>query len=143
MLKEFSLEGKTAIVTGAGKGIGQGIALCLAEAGADVVAAARTPSEIEETADLLDETSDAPIIKLVNLLVAGAIRDRASDIHVEPDRRSPRSAVRDLQPAPEGGAEQPVGQARSVHGGLEGCDRTMRAGHEITASGLGGPRPSR
>ena len=41
-------------------------------------------SEIDETADLLDETSDAPIIKLVNLLVAGAIKDRASDIHIEP-----------------------------------------------------------
>lgn len=41
-------------------------------------------SEISETADLLDETNDAPIIKLVNLLVAGAIKDRASDIHVEP-----------------------------------------------------------
>jgi general secretion pathway protein E len=41
-------------------------------------------SEINETADLLDETSNAPIIKLVNLLVAGAIKDRASDIHVEP-----------------------------------------------------------
>ena len=41
-------------------------------------------SEINETADLLDETSDAPIIKLVNLLVSGAIKDRASDIHVEP-----------------------------------------------------------
>jgi general secretion pathway protein E len=41
-------------------------------------------SKIDETADLLDETSDAPIIKLVNLLVAGAIKDRASDIHVEP-----------------------------------------------------------
>ncbi|HDQ03964.1 MAG TPA: type II secretion system protein GspE [Deltaproteobacteria bacterium] len=41
-------------------------------------------SEIDETADLLDEVSDAPIIKLVNLLVSGAIKDRASDIHVEP-----------------------------------------------------------
>ena len=41
-------------------------------------------SEIDETADLLDETSDAPIIKLVNLIVSGAIRDRASDIHIEP-----------------------------------------------------------
>ncbi|HOX15526.1 MAG TPA: type II secretion system ATPase GspE [Smithellaceae bacterium] len=41
-------------------------------------------SEISETADLLDETSDAPIIKLVNLLVSEAIKDRASDIHVEP-----------------------------------------------------------
>jgi len=41
-------------------------------------------SEIEETGDLLDETSDAPIIKLVNLLLSGAVRDRASDIHIEP-----------------------------------------------------------
>jgi general secretion pathway protein E len=41
-------------------------------------------SEIEETADLLDETSDAPIIKLVNLVLAQAIKDRSSDIHIEP-----------------------------------------------------------
>jgi general secretion pathway protein E len=41
-------------------------------------------SKIDETTDLLDENSDAPIIKLVNLLVSGAIKDRASDIHVEP-----------------------------------------------------------
>ncbi len=41
-------------------------------------------SEIEEKGDLLDETSDAPIIKLLNLLLSGAIKDRASDIHIEP-----------------------------------------------------------
>jgi general secretion pathway protein E len=41
-------------------------------------------SEIDATADLLDEVNDAPIIKLVNLMVSGAIKDRASDIHVEP-----------------------------------------------------------
>jgi general secretion pathway protein E len=41
-------------------------------------------SEIEDTGDLLDETSEAPIIKLVNLLLSGAIKDRASDIHIEP-----------------------------------------------------------
>jgi general secretion pathway protein E len=41
-------------------------------------------SEIEDTGDLLDESSNAPIIKLVNLLVSGAIKDRASDIHIEP-----------------------------------------------------------
>jgi len=41
-------------------------------------------SEIEDSGDLLDETSDAPIIKLVNLLLSGAIKDRASDIHIEP-----------------------------------------------------------
>jgi len=41
-------------------------------------------SKIDETTDLLDETSDAPIIKLVNLLLSGALKDRASDIHIEP-----------------------------------------------------------
>jgi general secretion pathway protein E len=41
-------------------------------------------SEIEQTGDLLDDTSDAPIIKLVNLMLSQAVKDRASDIHVEP-----------------------------------------------------------
>ena len=44
----------------------------------------RILSEIEETADLLDDTSDAPIIKLMNVTRARAVRDRASDIHIEP-----------------------------------------------------------
>ncbi len=41
-------------------------------------------SEIQETADLLDDTSDAPIIKLVNHIIAQSIKARASDIHIEP-----------------------------------------------------------
>lgn len=41
-------------------------------------------SEIEETADLLDETSDTPIIRLVNLMLTQAVKARASDIHIEP-----------------------------------------------------------
>jgi NAD(P)-dependent dehydrogenase (short-subunit alcohol dehydrogenase family) len=56
MLPEFSLEGRTAIVTGAGRGIGRAIALVFAEAGADVVCAARTVSEIENTADEIRRT---------------------------------------------------------------------------------------
>jgi len=45
-------------------------------------------SEIEETADLLDDTSDAPVIKLVNLILSRAVKDRTSDIHIEPYQRS-------------------------------------------------------
>lgn len=49
-MKLFSLEGKTAIVTGAGRGIGRSIALGLAEAGSNVVVCSRTTSELEELA---------------------------------------------------------------------------------------------
>jgi 3-hydroxybutyrate dehydrogenase len=45
-----TLNGKRALVTGAGRGIGRCIALALATAGADVAITARTPSEIEQVA---------------------------------------------------------------------------------------------
>lgn len=45
-------------------------------------------SEIEETGDLLDDTSDAPVIRLVNLMFSQAVRDNASDIHIEPYQNS-------------------------------------------------------
>jgi NAD(P)-dependent dehydrogenase (short-subunit alcohol dehydrogenase family) len=51
MIPFFSLEGKVAIVTGSGRGIGKAVALGLAEAGADVVVLARTVADIEKTAD--------------------------------------------------------------------------------------------
>jgi len=40
--------------------------------------------ELEEVQDLLDDASEAPVIKLVNLFFSQAIRARASDIHIEP-----------------------------------------------------------
>jgi len=45
-------------------------------------------SEIEETADLLDDTSDAPIIKLVNHVISQSAKMGASDIHIEPEQYS-------------------------------------------------------
>ena len=42
--------------------------------------------EIEVTADLLDETSQAPIIRLANHIISQAVKARASDIHIEPSR---------------------------------------------------------
>jgi NAD(P)-dependent dehydrogenase (short-subunit alcohol dehydrogenase family) len=47
------LDGKVAMVTGAGQGVGQGIALALAEQGCDVAVLGRTLSKVEATAELL------------------------------------------------------------------------------------------
>ena len=47
----FRLDGQVAVVTGGGRGIGEGIALGLADAGADVVVAARRTEEIETVAE--------------------------------------------------------------------------------------------
>ncbi len=40
--------------------------------------------DFEETADLLDDTSDAPVIRLVNHMISQGVKAGASDIHIEP-----------------------------------------------------------
>jgi 7-alpha-hydroxysteroid dehydrogenase len=46
----FQLDGRVAIITGAGKGIGASIARALADAGADCVLTARTAADIDSVA---------------------------------------------------------------------------------------------
>ncbi len=50
-----SLDGKTAIVTGAGQGVGRGIALALASEGASVAVLGRTAAKLEKTCALIRE----------------------------------------------------------------------------------------
>jgi 7-alpha-hydroxysteroid dehydrogenase len=51
VLDQFKLDGQVVVVTGGGRGIGEAIALGMAEAGADIVVAARRTHEIEAVAD--------------------------------------------------------------------------------------------
>lgn len=54
MLERFRIDGRAAIVTGAGRGIGAACALALAEAGADIVLASRTEEQLQSVAKEID-----------------------------------------------------------------------------------------
>ena len=47
-LKNFKLKNKTAVVTGAGKGLGRACAIALAEAGANLIIISRTKKDLNE-----------------------------------------------------------------------------------------------
>jgi 7-alpha-hydroxysteroid dehydrogenase len=83
IIDTFRLDGQVAVVTGSGRGIGEGIALGLAEAGADVVLAARRTHEIEAVAEkvralgrkALAVTTDMMEIEQVQALARKAFAD--------------------------------------------------------------------
>ena len=65
ILDRFGLDGNVAIVTGAGQGIGRGIAIGLAEAGADVALAARTESDLDEVAGAVEALGPLPALAAI------------------------------------------------------------------------------
>jgi NAD(P)-dependent dehydrogenase (short-subunit alcohol dehydrogenase family) len=82
----FSLTGRTAFVTGAGRGIGRAIALALAEAGADIAVMARSEAEIRTSRD------DIRALGRNAVAVQADVRDEAQV------REAIESCVRDLGP---------------------------------------------
>ena len=52
-LKKINLKNKTALVTGAGKGIGKACAIALAEAGADLIIISRTQKDLDKVSKII------------------------------------------------------------------------------------------
>jgi 7-alpha-hydroxysteroid dehydrogenase len=73
VLDNFRLDGHVACVTGSGRGIGKGIAVALAEAGADVVVAARRVNEIEECAAEIRALGRRALAVQTDVLAEGGI----------------------------------------------------------------------
>jgi NAD(P)-dependent dehydrogenase (short-subunit alcohol dehydrogenase family) len=63
----IDLQGKVAVVTGAGRGIGREIAIMAAAAGAAVVLAARTQSQLDEVRSAIESTGGTPHVVALDL----------------------------------------------------------------------------
>ena len=72
-----TLSGKTALVTGASKGIGRAIALAFGEAGANVIATARTASEIEDVANSVRGSGSKALAVVADMGVEADIENLA------------------------------------------------------------------
>ncbi|MEZ5815812.1 MAG: SDR family oxidoreductase [Hyphomicrobiaceae bacterium] len=70
----FRLDGRRALVTGAGRGIGLAAAAALADAGAHVTLAARTRSELEEACDAIRQAGGSSDVLVLDVLDDAAVR---------------------------------------------------------------------
>ena len=70
----FRLDGRRALITGGGRGIGLAAAAALAEAGAHVTLTARTSSEIEEAAETIRSDGGSADATVLDMLDTAAVR---------------------------------------------------------------------
>ncbi|MEM6665547.1 MAG: SDR family oxidoreductase [Pseudomonadota bacterium] len=76
----FGLAGRTALVTGASRGIGQAIAIGLAEAGADIIAVSRDMAALVETGTRIAETGRACDMQVCDVGDHDAVADLFADL---------------------------------------------------------------
>lgn len=107
MNNPFDLSGRLAVVTGAGKGIGRGIAVQLAQAGADVVISSRTSTDLNEVAEeirALGRQATPVVADVTNtdqLTAIAAAAERPVDIWVNNAGGLPDATPRYLTRTPE------------------------------------------
>jgi 7-alpha-hydroxysteroid dehydrogenase len=74
ILDRFRVDGKVAVVTGAGRGLGAATAVALAEAGADVVISSRTPEDLEVVAKAIEGVGRRAVTVPADLSDTEAVR---------------------------------------------------------------------
>jgi NAD(P)-dependent dehydrogenase (short-subunit alcohol dehydrogenase family) len=79
-LPSTRLDGKVALVTGAGRGIGRGTALALAEAGAEVVTWSRTADEIENLVAEIEGKGGKARAQVVDVTDDARVRDAVGEL---------------------------------------------------------------
>jgi NAD(P)-dependent dehydrogenase (short-subunit alcohol dehydrogenase family) len=77
-IEMFKLDGKVAIVTGGSRGLGKAIALGLADAGADVVVASRTQSDLDAVAEEIRAKGRKSLALATDMLDRASIENLAS-----------------------------------------------------------------
>ena len=83
ILDRFRLVDRSAIVTGAGRGIGAATAVALAEAGADVLLAARTEEQLQEVATRVEATGRRAVVVVADLTDLEAVASLADTARQE------------------------------------------------------------
>lgn len=79
-LDAFSLKGRVAVVTGGSRGIGEEIAVAMAEAGADVAPVARSEDALEETADRIEEAGGTAHPRPLDVTDVAAVEAMFDDV---------------------------------------------------------------
>jgi NAD(P)-dependent dehydrogenase (short-subunit alcohol dehydrogenase family) len=77
---DFRLDGQTALVTGAARGLGRAISLALADAGADVVLGLRDASDAEDLATEIEAMGRRSMRVQMDVLDIGQVRGAVDDI---------------------------------------------------------------